>query len=225
MGDVIILACKPQAVEALLSQPEILDALEGKLLISICAGVTMDQLLDIVESRGKGTKNGQEPCCIVRAMPNTAAFIGQSSTVISIPPRPLSPERATLVDWIFSRIGRVFYLPADKMDACTALCGSGPAFVAVICEAMADGAVNNGIPRKEALEMSAQVLKGAAEMILQGEHPAILKDKVCTPAGCTIAGLLELEDGRVRSTVARAVDKATLIASQLGQGTKSKTAR
>jgi pyrroline-5-carboxylate reductase len=104
------------------------------------------------------------------------------------------------------------------MDASTALCGSGPAFFALMLEAIIDGAVAMGLPRVEAQKMAAQTMKGTAEMVLQGEHPALLRDKVTTPGGCTIGGLLVLEEGRVRGTVAKAVREATVVASQLGKG-------
>lgn len=104
------------------------------------------------------------------------------------------------------------------MDVSTALCGSGPAFFALMLEAAIDGAVAMGLPRAEAQRMAAQTMKGAAGLVLAGEHPAILKDKVSTPGGCTIGGLLVLEEGSVRGTVAKAVREATCVASQLGKG-------
>ncbi|KAH0556390.1 Pyrroline-5-carboxylate reductase [Trichoglossum hirsutum] len=104
------------------------------------------------------------------------------------------------------------------MDASTALCGSGPAFFALILEAIADGAVAMGLPRAEAQLMAAQTMKGTAGMVLGGEHPALVREKVGTPGGCTIGGLLVLEEGRVRGTVARAVREATVVAGQLGRG-------
>jgi len=104
------------------------------------------------------------------------------------------------------------------MDVSTALCGSGPAFFALMLEAAIDGAVAMGMPRAEAQKMAAQTMRGTAGMVLNGEHPALLRDKVTTPGGCTIGGLLVLEEGRVRGTVARAVREATVVASQLGKG-------
>ena len=106
------------------------------------------------------------------------------------------------------------------MDVSTALCGSGPAFYALVLEAMADGAVAMGMPRAEAQLMAAQTMKGTAGMVLNGEHPAMVREKVSTPGGCTIGGLLVLEEGRVRGTVARSVREATVVASQLGMGLK-----
>jgi len=162
--------------------------------------------------------NEADTCLLVRAMPNTASGIRESMTVIAISEPPLDIEVSNLITWIFKRIGDVVYLPASNMDASTALCGSGPAFFALMLEATIDGAVAMGLPRAEAQRMAAQTMRGAAGMVLAGEHPALLRDKVTTPGGCTIGGLLVLEEGRVRGTVARAVREATVVASQLGKG-------
>ena len=104
------------------------------------------------------------------------------------------------------------------MDVITALNGSGPAFAYLVLEALADGAVMMGLRRDVAFTVAAQMLQGSARMVLEsGLHPAALKDQVTTPAGCTIAGLLTLEDGRIRSVLARAVEEATRVAGRLGQ--------
>ncbi|KAI4156735.1 MAG: hypothetical protein LQ340_000049, partial [Diploschistes diacapsis] len=104
------------------------------------------------------------------------------------------------------------------MDASTALCGSGPAFFSLMLEAMIDGAVAMGLPRREAQLMAAQTMKGTAGLVLEGQHPALLRDAVTTPGGCTIGGLLVMEEGWVWGTVARAVREATVVAEQLGRG-------
>lgn len=109
-------------------------------------------------------------------------------------------------------------MPPYMMDAATALCGSGPAFFALILEAMADGAVAMGLPRAEAQMMAAQTMKGTAEMVQNGQHPALLREQVCTPGGCTAGGLQVLEDGKVRASVATGVRTATVAASRLGRG-------
>ena len=217
-ADVVLLACKPQLVSKILGAPGMRDALRGKLLISILAGVPVQQIEQILDDSG-GSWEGFRSCCrVVRVMPNTASAIGESMTVIATSEPPLPPHQRELVTWMFSRIGRVVTLPEHLMDASTALCGSGPAFYALLLEAMADGAVAMGLPRREAQHMAAQTMKGAAGLVLAGEHPALLRDKVSTPGGCTIGGLLVLEEGRVRGTVARAVREATVVASQLGKG-------
>jgi pyrroline-5-carboxylate reductase len=218
-AEVIILACKPYMVQEVLSEPGMAKALHGKLLISICAGVSVEQLEKVLH----GAVPAHDPevdgrCRIVRAMPNTASLIRESMTVIASSNPPLPPATMGLVTWIFKRIGDVVYLPPQTMDACTALCGSGPAFFALMLEAAIDGAVAMGLPRAEAQRMAAQTMRGTAGLVLNGDHPALLRDKVSTPGGCTIGGLLVLEEGRVRGTVARAVREATVVASQLGKG-------
>ncbi|KAG8868005.1 delta 1-pyrroline-5-carboxylate reductase [Serendipita sp. 405] len=190
------------------------EALENKLVISILAGVTISQMEGWVAPNTR----------LVRAMPNTPCKIREGMTVVT----PLTCSDAANPDLeekiilnIFSSIGRCRFLEEKHFDACTALSGSGPAFACVFLEAIADGGVMMGLPRAEALELAAQTLQGAARMVLQdGTHPAQIKDAVTTPGGCTIAGLLALEDGRVRSTIARAIQIATERASVLGQPVK-----
>jgi pyrroline-5-carboxylate reductase len=215
-GDVILLGCKPYMVNDILAVDGMKEALKGKLLISICAGVPVEQIQKALY--GESITGTEYACKIVRAMPNTASGIRESMTVIATSVPPLPADVSSLVTWIFKRIGDVVHLPASTMDASTALCGSGPAFFALMLEATIDGAVAMGLPRAEAQRMAAQTMRGAAGLVLAGEHPALLRDKVSTPGGCTIGGLLVLEEGRVRGTVARAVREATVVASQLGKG-------
>ncbi|KAJ8071933.1 hypothetical protein OCU04_002237 [Sclerotinia nivalis] len=221
-ADIVLLSCKPYMVNEILSEPGMGQALTGKLLISICAGITIEQLYsELFTEQTKGLTDiasASNPCTIVRAMPNTASQIRESMTVIGTSTPPLPESTTALITWIFTRIGEVVFLPPSTMDACTALCGSGPAFFALMLEATIDGAVAMGLPRAEAQKMAAQTMRGAAGLVLSGEHPALLRDKVSTPGGCTIGGLLVLEEGRVRGTVARAVREATVVAGQLGRG-------
>ncbi|EGN95368.1 hypothetical protein SERLA73DRAFT_186293 [Serpula lacrymans var. lacrymans S7.3] len=213
-ADVIILCCKPQQVSSILTEAGMADALEGKLVISILAGVTISQLTALVSPSTK----------VVRAMPNTPCRIREGMTVVSNLPQSSHADldRTTILN-IFSSIGRCRFLDEKHFDACTALSGSGPAFACIFLEAMADGGVMMGLPRAEALELASQTLQGAARMALQpGAHPAQIKDSVTTPGGCTIAGLLAMEDGKVRSTIARAIQVATERASELGQPSTKK---
>ncbi|KAI0554966.1 pyrroline-5-carboxylate reductase [Xylaria curta] len=218
-AEVVLLACKPAAVEELLNEPGMGKALHGKLLISICAGVTVQQLEIILH----GAVPVKDPeidgrCRIVRACPNTTSIVREGMTVIANSEPPLPPQTSSLVTWIFKRIGDVVYLPASKMNASTALCASGPAYFALVLEGAIDGAVAMGLPRAEAQRMAAQTMRGTAGLILSGEHPALVRDNVCTPGGCSIGGLLVLEEAAVRGTVSRAVREAACVASQLGQG-------
>ena len=222
-ADVILLGCKPYHLEDVLRKPGMRQALQGKLLISILAGVPVLQIANVIYGNAGGqvlpedySQDGR--CKVVRVMPNTAALVRESMTVIATSDPPLKPDLSALVTWMFTRIGRVVYLPPDKMDASTALCGSGPATFALVLEAITDGAVAMGLPRAEAQMMAAQTMRGCSGLVLNGEHPAILKDKVSTPGGCTIGALMVLEEGSVRGSIARSVREATVVASQLGKG-------
>ncbi|KIJ44086.1 hypothetical protein M422DRAFT_208332 [Sphaerobolus stellatus SS14] len=208
-ADVVLLGCKPQVARSILTEEGMKEALKGKLLISILAGTTISQLKALVDPSTR----------VVRAMPNTPCQIREGMTVVStIPASPDSDTNRAIILAIFSSIGRCRELEEKHFDACTALSGSGPAFACLFLESMADGGVMMGLPRAEALELAAQSLQGAARMALRpGAHPAQIRDAVTTPGGCTIAGLLTLEDGKVRSTIARTIQAATERASQLGK--------
>lgn len=176
------------------------------LLISIMAGVSTAQL-----EAALGTHNPW-----VRAMPNTPAVVREGMTVIC-PGRFASQEHLARAQRVFTAVGRCQPTEEHYFNAITALSGSGPAYQYLIMESFADAAVRVGLPRDLALELVAQTAVGAGKMVQQtGRHPASLRDDVTTPAGCTIGGLLMLEDGKIRSVLARAVEEATQIASQLG---------
>lgn len=216
-ADIILLSCKPHGFRDILGERGMRDALKGKILVSILAGVTQQQIEGFLYP--DGPQEGD--CRVVRVMPNTASFVRESMSVIEASNPPLRKEQQELIEGIFNSIGRVVTLAPAQMDASTALCGSGPAFFALMLEAAADGAVAMGLPRAEAQIMAAQTMRGTTGLVLNGEHPAVLKDKVSTPGGCTIGGLMVLEEGTVRGHVARAIREATVVASKLGQGAKN----
>jgi pyrroline-5-carboxylate reductase len=204
-ADLVLLAVKPQVARSVLEGPGVTEALQGKLLISICAGVSTGQLAQWAPG-----------AAVVRAMPNTPCLIGEGMTVLS-PGPSADEEHLELATSVFRAVGRVRVLDEGHLDAVTGLSGSGPAFACVILEALADGGVRMGLPRDVAVELAAQTFQGAARMVLEtGKHPAALKDEVTTPAGCTIAGLLTMEDGRIRSILARTIEEAAQVASTLG---------
>lgn len=204
-SDTVILCVKPQLAKTVLTAPGLAAALDGKLLVSICAGTRLSQLHAWVPG-----------ACLVRAMPNTPSVIGAGMSVLS-PGHGATDAAVERVERIFKAVGRCRVLDEQYLDAVTALSGSGPAFACVVIEALADGGVMMGLPRDVAVELAAQTVQGAGRLVLEtGTHPAALKDSVTTPAGCTIAGLLTMEDGRIRSTLARTIQEATLVASGLG---------
>jgi pyrroline-5-carboxylate reductase len=178
----------------------------GALLISILAGASTGTLEGLL-----GTANP-----IVRAMPNTPAIVGEGMTVVC-GGRNATEEHVARAMQIFEAVGKCLSIDEVHFNAITALSGSGPAYQYLIMEALADAGVRLGLPRQLALTLVAQTVLGSARMVLtSGRHPASLRDDVTTPAGCTIGGLLMLEDGRIRSVLARAVEEAAKIAAHLG---------
>ncbi|EPY50330.1 delta-1-pyrroline-5-carboxylate reductase [Schizosaccharomyces cryophilus OY26] len=205
-SDVLLLSCKPQGAEEVLSLPGMKEALKGKLILSILAGKTIAALESLLD----------ESTRVIRIMPNTASRIRESMSVLC-PALNATEADMEFAEWVFNGIGRTMKLPEKLIDASTALCGSGPAFVATMIEAMTDGGVMMGIPFAQAQELAAQTMVGTGQMVLQGQHPAKIRNDVSTPAGCTISGLLALEDGKIRSTIARSIEQATKTASGLGK--------
>ena len=178
------------------------------LLISIMAGVTIPQLESAL-----GTANPW-----VRAMPNTPCVVREGMTVIC-PGTHASEHHMARAQRIFEAVGQCLPVDEGYFNAITALSASGPAYQYLIMEAFADAGVRVGLPRQLALKLVAQTAVGAARMVqATGRHPAALRDDVTTPAGCTIGGLLMLEDGKIRSVLARAIEEATKIAGDLGAG-------
>jgi pyrroline-5-carboxylate reductase len=207
-SDVLFLAVKPQMMPTLLA--EIAPAVEPRhLVVSIAAGVSLATL-----RAGLGTGR------LVRAMPNTPCLVGASATAYT-PGDGATPEDGELLERLFGAVGRVVRLNEGLLDAVTGLSGSGPAFVYVTIEALADGGVRMGLPRDVALTLAAQTVLGAARMVLEtGTHPGLLKDRVASPAGTTIAGLHALERAGVRGAFMDAVEAATLRARELARPTE-----
>ncbi|MDN5325573.1 MAG: pyrroline-5-carboxylate reductase [Moorella sp. (in: firmicutes)] len=200
-ADIIILAVKPQNVEAALAG---LQVRRDKLVISIIAGVTLSRLAGYL---------GDVP--LVRVVPNTPALVGAGVSALAAGAR-VGQEALEKALAIFRSVGEAMVLPEEQLNAVTGLSGSGPAYVYMIIEALADGGVRQGLARPVALELAARTLLGGAQMVLAtGEHPGVLKDRVTSPAGTTIAGLAVLEDRGLRGALIRAVEAATLRAGEL----------
>lgn len=205
-ADVLLVCTKPKGVAGLLADLARAGALEHRpLIVSACAGITTARIEGLVPA---GLR-------VVRAMPNTPCLVGEGMTVLSAGVAA-SEQDLALARELFTPLGRVLELDEEHLDAVTGLSGSGPAFVYVILEALSEGGVMMGLPRAVATELAAQTVRGAATLVLEtGQHPAALKDDVLTPAGCTIAGLLVMEDGGIRSTLARGVQEAARAARHL----------
>lgn len=205
-ADLILICVKPADAPVVLATLRNAGLRRETLLISILAGVSTDRLEALL-----GTENP-----VVRAMPNTPAIVGEGMTVVCRG-RYASKTDLDRAKHIFDGVGQCLPVNEIHFNAITALSGAGPAYQFLIMEAMADAGVKVGLPRQLALTLVAQTALGAARMVLTtGRHPASLRDDVTTPAGCTIGGLLMLEDGRIRSVLARAVEEATKISAHLG---------
>ncbi len=205
-ADLVLLCVKPGDAPSVMAALREAGLRRDTLLISILAGVSTDRLESLL-----GTENP-----VVRAMPNTPAVVGEGMTVVCRG-RYAAKNDLDRAKQIFDGVGTCEAVDEIHFNAVTALSGSGPAYQFLIMEALADAGVRVGLPRHLALTLTAQTVLGAARMVLAtGRHPASLRDDVTTPAGCTIGGLLMLEDGRIRSVLARAVEEATKIAAHLG---------
>ena len=210
-ADIVLLTVKPQTVAEVLEEigPEIgTDA----LLISVAASVPTSFIEQQLVA-ATGGKHDKVP--VVRAMPNTPAAVDCGMTAIC-GGNHASPNHLEVARAMFDAVGRTIVLDEKHMDAVTGLSASGPAFAYIILESLAEAGVKVGLPRDVATLLAAQTMKGAASVVLEtGDHPALLKDAVTTPAGCTIDGILELEEGKLRVTLIKAVVKATKRAGEL----------
>ena len=205
--DVLLLCVKPAGLPGVLEKLQKAAISPKTLLISIVAGQSIERM-------EQGLAPIQAP--VIRAMTNTPCLVGQAMTAICGGTHATVAHVAA-AQHIFETVGVCLELDEQHFDAVTSLSGSGPAYVYLIMEALVDGGVRVGLPRQAALQIVSQTLLGAATMVQQSKrHPAALRDDVTTPAGCTIGALLVMEDGKIRSVLARAVEEAARIASGLG---------
>lgn len=195
--EVLLLAVKPQIFSHIATQLANYTGNYPSLVLSILAGTPLHKLEAVVEGAG-----------IIRVMPNTPALVGQGMTAIT-PNNHVSLESLAIAEKIFNCIGEVVQVPESLMDAVTGLSGSGPAFVAMMIEALSDGGVAVGLPRAIAQRLAVQTVLGTAELIkTKNLHPAVLKDQVTSPGGTTIAGVATLEANGFRSALLEAVKAA-----------------
>lgn len=210
-ADIVLLTVKPQTVAQVLQEiaPEIgANALVVSVAASVPAGFVEQQL-------AAATSGKRDDVPVVRAMPNTPAAVHCGMTAICGGTHA-SSRHLDVARTMFDAVGRTIVLDEKHMDAVTGLSASGPAFAYIILESLAEAGVKVGLPRDVATLLATQTMKGAASVVLEtGDHPALLKDAVTTPAGCTIDGILELEEGKLRVTLIKAVVKATSRAGEL----------
>jgi pyrroline-5-carboxylate reductase len=197
-ADILLLSIKPHQVEKVLRANAA--QITGKqLIISICAAITTEQISEWSGGRAS----------VIRAMPNTPCLIKSGVTAICAGPR-CEDRHLKIAETIFGELGIVTTLEESLFDGVTGLSGCGPAYIYLMIESLSEAGVKVGISRKQATILAAQTMMGAAKMVLdREEHPAALKDEVTTPAGCTIDGLMALEEGKLRVTLIKAVLAAT----------------
>ena len=207
-ADMIVLAVEPQVLDEVLGEiAPVVD--ESKLVLSVAAGYPLARLQRYLP----GTRR------LVRAMPNTPSSIREGITALAYV-AGLADEDVRTAKAVFDPIGKVVEVAERALDAVTGLSGSGPAYVYVMIEALADGGVKMGLPRATAQLLAAQTVAGSARMVVESQdHPGLLKDRVASPGGTTIAGLHELERGRLRATLISAVESATKRSIELGLAT------
>ncbi|MBL8684346.1 MAG: pyrroline-5-carboxylate reductase [Myxococcales bacterium] len=208
-ADIVVLSVKPQVMGSVVPalRPHVP---KGALVLSVAAGITTAAIESMLEPESR----------VVRSMPNTAAMVGLSATAISSGTHA-TDEDLEVARAVFEAVGRVVVVDEYQLDAVTGLSGSGPAYIFLIIEALADGGVKVGLSREIALQLAAQTLLGSAHMLLEtGEHPGRLKDQVTSPGGTAIAGLHTLEAGGLRTTLIDAVEAATKRARELGDARK-----
>ena len=204
-GDTVILAIKPQVFEAVTKDFAVSSTGDPPLLISILAGISIGRLEKAVPGWP-----------VIRAMPNTPATVGCGMTAVAVGSRAMS-EHMDLACQIFSAVGEVVQVAEPLLDGVTGLSGSGPAYVAIVLESLADGGVASGLSRATANKLALQTVLGTAQLLKKtGMHPAVLKDKVTSPGGTTISGIACLEELGLRSALIEAVRAASSRSRELG---------
>jgi pyrroline-5-carboxylate reductase len=208
-SDIVVLAIKPQILDRVLE--DIVGVFDDeKLLISILAGITTTRL-----ETGLGGKSR-----VVRAMPNTPALAGQGAAALC-PGKYIDQENRRVAQHLFETVGIALWVEEGQMDAVTGLSGSGPAFVYTFIEAMTAGGVQEGLRLDVAQALAVQTVAGAAFLVqTTGEHPALLREKVCSPAGTTISAIRVLEERGLRAMMMEAVGAATARSRELGKENK-----
>ena len=205
-SDFLIIAVKPHSYEEVLKEIRE-DIKEGGIIIAIAAGISMCYMEKLL---------GRERL-IVKAMPNTPAMVGEGMTALSFS-RSINDENRQEIIKIFNSFGKTETIDENLMDSFTAIAGSSPAYAYIMIEAMADGGVQQGIPRPQAYKMAAQAVLGAAKMVLDTErHPGELKDNVCSPGGTTIDAVAKLEERGFRTAIIQAMDVCAKKSKEMGK--------
>ncbi|KAJ5636693.1 uncharacterized protein N7484_010006 [Penicillium longicatenatum] len=205
-GNVVVLGFKPFMADDVLSMKGVKEALVGKLVISLLAGQTPQNLAQIIEN---SDSRSMTPPVVVQVIPNMGAEFRQSMTIIRTPETPLLTEMKDTVEWIFNQVGWIKYLPENQMDVGSVLVGAALATLTVPIEGILDGCVAEGIKRPDAMEMVLRGIRGLSAALEAGIHPAVLRESISSPRGCTIQALLSLERAGSRADYADAIIKGT----------------
>ncbi|KAJ6102050.1 hypothetical protein N7486_004477 [Penicillium sp. IBT 16267x] len=205
-GDVVVLGFKPFMADDVLSMKGVKEALAGKLVISLLAGQTSQNLVQIIEN---SDPTPYATPVVVQVIPNMGAEFRQSMTIIRTPETPLPVEMKDIVEWIFNQVGWIKYLPESQMDVGSVLVGAALATLTVPIEGILDGCVAEGIKRPDAMEMVLRGIRGLSAALEAGIHPAVLRESISSPRGCTIQALLSLERAGSRADYADAIIKGT----------------
>jgi len=204
-SDIIVLSTKPYAVGEVLNDIKN-NLTEDKIIISIAAGISTEFIENAINKK----------ISVIRVMPNTPALIGEGMTAICRG-KYTTKANISFANKLFSKVGRCIEVQEKLINAVTGISGSGPAFVYLIIEALADGGLKLGLPKKTAIELAAQTLIGASKMVLEtGKHPSVLKDEVTTPGGTTIAGLAVMEENKIHSALMKTVEETARVSASLG---------
>lgn len=204
-ADIVVFALKPQYAASGIQS--LGNALDGKAVISIMAGLKVEKVRGMVEGNVR----------LLRIMPNTPALVGAGAFACDAG-TDLTEDEKAFAEKLLGALGVFEWMPEALIDTATGLSGAGPAYVYMFIEALADGGVLEGLPRATALKLAAQTVYGAAKMVLEtGEHPDVLKDRVCSPGGNTIVGVKTFEEHAFRGACIDAVSKATVKARELGK--------
>ncbi|KAM0553286.1 hypothetical protein ACHAPJ_007299 [Fusarium lateritium] len=202
-ADVVILGIKPYMAAKVLNDPDIRKALKGKLVISMLAGIDVATLRELII--GGVADNAETTTYVAKAIPNIAARYRQSITVLEESTPALPQEKRELLQWIFDQVGKTKFLPTNLVNLGTVLNTAFLSTLSIPLEGLLDGSVAQGLKRKDAFEMAAQGVRGFAAMLENGLHPAIMREDISSPRGCTIQTLMTVEKAATRATFAQAL--------------------
>ena len=206
-ADIVILGCKPFMADDVLREEGVREALAGKLVISMLAGQSCENLTRIINEGPVGSKVPEtfSEAKVMKVIPNMGAQFGESMTIIETPSAAVSQSMAEIAEWIFNQVGKVKYLAPEQTGLATVLVGATLATLTLPIEGLLDGCVAEGFKRADAMEMVLQGIRGLSAVLESGAHPAAVRESISSPRGCTIQTLLSLEKAGTRSDFAEAM--------------------